>query len=132
MNLAAILDEIDSELDRLARIRRIVEELAAPTRRERRSRLAQVPAVRPIPVPVPVLTVLPPKLKREYRRKAKPIALQPTSLAAPISEKPVFVPRAPFVAARSEEVNATEFDPITLEAAFRQNLNIPSALSSLG
>jgi hypothetical protein len=132
MDLAAILDEIDSELDTLARIRRIVEELAAPTRRKRGSRIAQVPALRPIPVPAPVLTVLPPKLKREYRRKAKPIVLQPTALAAPISEKPVFVPRGAFVAARSEEAKATEFDPAMLEAAFRQNLKIPSALRRAG
>jgi hypothetical protein len=132
MDLIAICGEIDAELDRLAQIRRIVEGLGAPTRRKRRRPIARVPAVGPIPVPAPVLTVLPPKLRREYRRKAKPIALQSTALAAPISEKPVFVPRAPFVAARSEQVKAAKIDPVALEAAFRQNLKIPSALSSLG
>lgn len=132
MDLLSICDEIDAELDRLARIRKIVAELATPTRRRRRRPIAQVLAVRPISVPTPVSTVLPSKLKREYRRKAKPIVPQPTALAAPISDKPVFVPRAPFVAARSEEVKATELDLVTLEAAFRQNLMIPSALSNLG
>jgi hypothetical protein len=130
MDLAPILDEIDAELYRLAQIRRVVERLSAPPQRKRRRPIARVPAVRPTPIPVPVLTVLPPKLKREYRRKPKPMPRQPKALSAPISDRPIFVPRVAFTAARSEQAKAMEFDPAMLEAAFRQNLKIPSALSS--
>jgi hypothetical protein len=44
--------------------------------------------------PEPRLIVLPLKQRLEYTRKANPIVIEPKALAAPASNRPVFVPKA--------------------------------------
>jgi hypothetical protein len=140
MDIAEILFEIDAEIERLGRIRTIVEGLAWPPPRKQKKPRRRQPIPRELviaaprltilppkptilpPKPTilpPKLTILPPKPRSEYRRKRKTVS-EPRALSSAVPEKPVFVPRA---AVRSELVtNATEFGLDALEAALRQNL----------
>lgn len=122
MDLAPILNQIDSEISRLQRIREIVQGLAGNRvhyRRLRRSKLL-VAAVPPSSTPVPEVVVLPPKQKREYRPRLKRVTAEPRALGPAPSQRPVFVPRAS-VASRVEHERAPA-EVTSLEALVRQNL----------
>jgi hypothetical protein len=119
MDIAEILFEMDAEIERLGRIRTIVEGLAWPPPRKQKKPRRRQPIPRELVIAAPRLTILPPKPRSEYRRKRKTVS-EPRALSSAVPEKPVFVPRA---AVRSELVtNATEFGLDALEAALRQNL----------
>jgi hypothetical protein len=131
MDYGSILHEIDAELDRLMKIRAILSGLlqpapatqdtevatAAPAVRRKKSKPQQAPAEErtQVVVPEPQVVVLPPKQKREYRRRSRTHVPEPRALAAPRSDRPVVVQKSasPVVvravvppAASSEEIEA--------------------------
>lgn len=124
MDIEGILREIDAEIDKLQRVRSIVEGISGATAtnaakksaKPRRPRVARVAQAEPRPEPR--LIVLPPKQKREYHR-AKSALSEPKALAAPVSNRPVFVPKP--VALAPQPIAITR-DESTLEAAMRQKL----------
>lgn len=101
MDIAAILRELDAELERLYAIRVIVSSLeeAAPRSTRRKRTVTQKPAqdapavVEQEKKPEPRLVVLPAKMKRQYGPRVRRTVAEPKALAAPISERPVFVPK---------------------------------------
>ncbi|WP_035348060.1 hypothetical protein [Edaphobacter aggregans] len=127
MEIAAILREIDAEIERLQYIRTIVEGLAWPAPRKQKQPRKQKEPRQPKPVPqepiiaTPTLTFLPPKQRTEYRRRKKPAPEQPRALSSAVPDKPVFVPRAAVSALTEIVTKPVEFTPEALEAALRQN-----------
>ena len=121
MNIEGILREIDAEIDMLRRIRSIVEGLsgAAVKKHGKPKRTRVVRDIQTEPKPEPRLIVVPPKQKRAYTRRVKPLVSEPKALAAPLSVRPVFVPRSmpaePQPAKMDTDANA-------LEATMRQKL----------
>lgn len=121
VNIELIVGEIGAEIERLRRIRAILKELSSPKPR--------MPARRPaVPVkrspaivvqPEPQLIVLPPKQRREYTRRAKPMLFEPKALAAPASNHPAFVPKAALGQSQHGKAAGAETD---LEAVIRQRL----------
>lgn len=121
MNIKAILREIDAEIEKLQRIRLIFKGLLEPKPRQiARTRRARVkrPSVVEIK-PEPHLIVLPPKQKREYTHRIKPNVIEPKALAAPVSNRPVFVPKTVVQEPRTATIIGAAND---LEATIRQNL----------
>ena len=100
MNIAAIVTEIDAEIEKLHRIRAILQGLSAPlhplrpARKHRSSEPAEVRLPSPQIEVLPKIEVLPPKTKREYRPRTRPAPELPKALAPAPSTQPVFVPRA--------------------------------------
>jgi hypothetical protein len=96
VNIELIVGEIDAEIKKLQRIRAILKKLLSPQPRTvakpQPARVKRLPRIA-VP-PEPRLIVLPPKRRREYTRVAKPIVIAPKALAAPASNRPVFVPKA--------------------------------------
>ena len=96
MNIELIVGEINAEIEKLKRIRAILEQLLTPRPQKiakpRRARMRRLPQVKL--QPEPRLVILPPKKRREYTRRVKQAALEPKALAAPMSNRPVFVPKA--------------------------------------
>ena len=129
MDIAAILRQIDAEIEKLKRIRTVIEELLPPAPRKkiearRRKPVRQsevVPEPRTIVTPTRLI-VVPPTVKREYRPRYKLIALEPRALASVIPNKPVFVPKADVIAPPNLVINGRGVDPEALEAALRKNL----------
>ena len=121
MNIKLIVGEIDAEIAKLERIRAVLRELLAPkTQTTAKRQPARVKRVRPIsPQPEPRLTVLPPKQQREYTRRVKPVVIEPKALAAPASNRPVFVPKAALQ--ETQPAKMTE-DRSELEAVMRRKL----------
>jgi hypothetical protein len=121
MDIAAILRELDAELERLEQVRAILLSIAGPGRLTTKVRKQEASAPEPVAVaqPEPVLTIVPPKVKRVYRPRVKAVAAAVTALAAPLSDKPVFVARAASVAPAPQPIRATEE---SLEASVRRNL----------
>jgi hypothetical protein len=121
MDLVPILREIDAEIDRLKRIRKIVHGLSGTIRlpRARKPRQSKATAETPS-IPTPPLIILPPKQKREYRRRLKPVAETPGALGPAPSDRPVFVPRAATTV--RTKPNAGEISDNVLEATVRRNL----------
>jgi hypothetical protein len=121
VNIELIVGEIDAEIEKLQRIRAILEKLLAPESRTiakpRPARRKQVPqiAVRP----EPRLIVLPPIERREYTRRVPPVLIEPKALAAPASSRPVFVPKA---AIREAPPAKVADHGINLEAVMRRKL----------
>lgn len=122
MDMAAILQEIDAEIEKLERVREIIAGLYRPVRR-RKKRPKRTP---PVPAATaraePKLVVVPPRTKREYRTRVKATTQIAGALAAPVSYSPVFVPRAISLDLPVREPKLNELDPTALEAAMRQNL----------
>lgn len=135
MDIKTILRLIDAEIEKLQRARSILVALSQPeTRQVAKPRRASVkrtskpakritkPAKR-VPElelqPEPRLTVLPPKQKREYTRQVKPRTVVPSAFTAPLSSRPVFVPKA---AAQKPQPTNSPRPPIDLEAAMRKKL----------
>ena len=91
MDYSAILRAIDVELHKLVQVRNL---LAAPLKPALEKIVSREPVVKKsvsreamvmkisAPPPVPVVTILPPKLKRKYRRTIKPHVPEPRALAA--------------------------------------------------
>jgi hypothetical protein len=128
MDIAAILREIDAEIEKLRLIRTIVEELlpSAPQTRIKKKRQAPVQriVVTPEPKPIvqqPTLIVLPPKAKREYRPRYKAVGQEPRALASVIPKGPVFVPRAEATVLPEAVSQKIDFGSEALEAAVRKN-----------
>ena len=121
MNIELIVGEIDAEIEKLKRIRAILEQLLTPKPQKiakpRRARLQSLPQVELHPEPR--LVVLPPKQRREYTRRVKQAAVEPKALAAPMSNRPVFVPKA--VVRESQPAQAVH-DGSGLEALMRRKL----------
>lgn len=126
MDFQRILQEIDAEIEQLQRARTVLEQLSRPTKkrklakpkpaRDEQSTKAEI-------VSEPRLIVLPPKLKHEYTRRIKLPVTAPTALAAPLSAKPVFVPKATGPALQSEKSKEhREVNDDALEAAMRRKL----------
>ena len=121
MNIELIVGEIDTEIEKLQRIRAILELFLKPqSRRTERPRLARVRRSPQIEIrPEPMLVVLPPKQRREYTRKVKQVVIEPRALAAPMSNLPVFVPKA---ALRQSQPAKAAHDGGDLEALMRRRL----------
>jgi hypothetical protein len=122
MNLAAILRELDAEIEKLKRARKSIQELAhSPRNRRRKPRQASVlPAI--VANPEPQIVVLPPKIRREYRPRVKPRARIAVALAPAPFDKPVFVPRVEVSPPIATTPKTAEFNADVFEAAVRQNL----------
>ena len=121
MNIELIVGEIDAEIEKLKRIRAILEELLTPKSQKivepRRARIRRLPQVEL--QPEPRLVILPPKRPREYTRRVKQAAVEPKALAAPMSNRPVFVPKA---AVRESQPAKAVHDGSGLEALMRRKL----------
>ena len=119
MNIELIVGEIDAEIEKLKRIRAILEQLLTPKpqriAKPRRARIRRLPQVEL--QPEPRLVILPPKQPREYTRRVKQAAVEPKALAAPMSNRPVFVPKA---AVRESQPAQAAHDGSGLEAVMRR------------
>lgn len=130
MNIAAILRELDAELERLHAIRGIVSglALAAPMTTPRKPRTLRKPAeaspVSPQPeLPAePRLVVLPAKVKRQYGPRTRRVIAESKALAAPASDRPVFVPKTPEASPAPRVAPVVALDADAIEAALRKNL----------
>ena len=132
MNYSAILHEIDVELNKLLQVRDL---LAAPLKPEpRKKSVPRKPALKKVSASPtqPVVTILPPKLKREYRRTIKSHVPEPRALAAPRSDKVVvyMARKASLQAAANHGITPQASE--TLESVMRQKLLGGSAQISLG
>jgi hypothetical protein len=121
VNIELIVGEIDAEIEKLKRIRAILEQLLTP--KARKTAKPRRASVRPLPQlelrPEPRLVILPPKRPREYTHRAKQAVVEPKALAAPISNRPVFVPKA---AVPDSQPAQTVHDASGLEALMRRKL----------
>ena len=118
MNIELIVGELDAQIEKLQQIRAILEELLRPKSRgivkPRRARVPQIELK-----PEPRLVVLPPKQRREYTRRVKQATIEPKALAAPMSDRPVFVPKA---AVQESQPAKAAHDGSGLEAVMRRKL----------
>jgi len=119
MENLALIALIDEEIERLCCVRDALKDLATPDapKRVKGRRVSKGVAVA-VPSSEPQLIRLPPKIKREYRPRQKPTIAVAKALAAPISNRPVFVPRRE--SSNSRPV-ASQPDTSTFEAAVRQH-----------
>ena len=122
MDIAAIVHEIDAEIEKLKLIREIIAGLYRPVRHtEQKSKRTQtVPAT--ISHAEPTLVVLPLRTKREYRTRVKATPQTTRALAAPVLQSPVFVPRAVSLESPDRDSRVSGFNPLAMEAAIRQTL----------
>jgi hypothetical protein len=105
MNIEPILREIDAEIEKLQRIRLILERLLEPKSQESRRERVRVKGIPPAEVkPEPRLIVLPPKQRREHTRRAKPSVVEPKALAAPVTNGPIFVPKGALHVSRTARI----------------------------
>jgi len=134
MDFTPILFQIDTELERLERLRSVVSgisgttpriALSAPRRKKKKAPPNQMLLTLESVVTVvePRVVILPPKPKREYIPRVKAHAEAPRALMAAVPSRPVFVPKA-VIAQRPEPVDAQpkEVDLAILEAEIRNNL----------
>jgi len=121
VNIELIIVEIDAEIEKLKRIRAILEQLLTPKSQRiakpRRARVLRFPHVEL--QPEPRLVILPPKQRREYTPRVKQATIEPKALAAPMSNRPVFVPKA---AVRESQPAKAAHDRSGLEAVMRRKL----------
>ncbi|HEY4358227.1 MAG TPA: hypothetical protein VGN16_20950 [Acidobacteriaceae bacterium] len=125
MNIEAILRELDAEIEKLERVRAMFLSLSSyspsietPKKRPEKKRALPMTPV----IPEPQLVVLPPKVKREYQPRPKPATSAPRALAAPVSDRPVFVPRVALIPPAAEAAPKPALTAEALEKAVRQNL----------
>lgn len=127
MNIAAIVSEIDAEIEKLHRIRDIIYGLSVPVHRSRpkHNRISTEPrevALSGLQMEVlPKIEVVPPKEKREYRPRTRTVAEMPKALARAPSTQPVFVPRSDIPNAKPV-ITMPRLNEDALEAIVRQNL----------
>ena len=128
MDIESILHELDAEIEKLERVRAMFLNLSSytqlaekPKKKLEKKRTVAAPET-PV-IPDPQIVILPPKVKREYQPRVRAVAQEPRALAAPVSDRPVFVPRVAVVtpASKSEAAKPT-FTAEELEKALRQNL----------
>jgi hypothetical protein len=121
VNIELIVDEIDAEIEKLQRIQAILKRLLSPrpqmVAKPRPARVKRLPQI--ADQPEPGFIVLPPKQRREYTPRAKPILIEPRALAAPANNRPVFVPKA--AVRRSEPAKVAGVDS-RMEAVMRRKL----------
>jgi hypothetical protein len=122
MDVAAILRELDAEIEKLERARKIIQSLAYPPRNRRRKPRPTSLPLAAAATPEPQIVVLPPKMKREYRPRVKSRARIAVALAPAPSDKPVFVPRVEVSPPIATTPKTAEFNADVFEAAVRQNL----------
>lgn len=127
MNIEVILRELDAEIEKLERVRDMFLNLSSytlpaekPKKKLDKKRTAPAPEV-PV-VSDPQLVVLPPKVKREYQPRTRHTAQEPRALAAPVSDRPVFVPRVAVVPAPKAAPEKPALTADELEKALRHNL----------
>lgn len=123
MDLASILDQIDSEIARLGRIREIVQGLAGsgPRLRSQKPRRSKLTSALPsLLASTPELVILPPKQKRGYSPRLKPAPVLVRALGPAPSDRPVFVPRANVTVRVEQDHEPTKVH--SLEAVVRKNL----------
>lgn len=134
MNIAAIVAEIDSEIEKLRTIRHIIQGLSAPAhsvrRKPKRSTSSQLPEINHVEPQIEVLVqnevlpqikVVPPRQKREYRPRTRPSPQIPKALARAPLTGPVFVPRSA-VPNTKLILTTPRLSHDALEAVVRQNL----------
>lgn len=136
MDIAAIVRLIDAELDKLRTVRGILTDISTkhpvdrPSRKSATTKTRQAqspspPAELPMAVHEARATVLPPKVKRSYGPRIKPVSHEPKALSAPMSDRPVFVPKATASTQVSQPgiaLVAASQDLDAMEAALRRNL----------
>jgi hypothetical protein len=127
MDIAAILQELDAEIETLECIRTILEGLSdhpvKRTRRGTRNIPKQIPpAPSGVAVTEPKLIVLPPKVVRRRIRSARVALPEPRALAAPLSERPIFVARPVVPVTTPEGPSETTISHAALESAVRRNI----------
>jgi hypothetical protein len=122
VNIELIVCEIDAEIEKLQRIRGILKNLLAPkSQTVAKWRPARVKRLPVIDVqPVPRLVVLPPRQRREYTRRVKPVVIEANALVRPVSSRPVFVPKA--AVAGSQPAKTAVHRSAGLEAVMRRKL----------
>lgn len=120
MDFTPYLREIEAELAQWKAVRRMLMELRETVLSEPVAMAAPAPHVMAAPVPAePTLTIVPPKQKREYHRRAR-AAAEPKALGAPIPQRPVFVKPVVVAPVKAEAVVRPELDAASLEAAVRR------------
>lgn len=124
MDIESIVRELDFEIEKLQRIRQIIQGLLSPARRIRPGKKSAPKSIvltqSAIDKQESRVTILPPKVKREYRRTIRPNSQMPNALGAPIPVRPVFVPR---IVPKHEHLSqAKELNLEILEAAVRHRL----------
>lgn len=140
MDFMAIVHQIDEEIDRLERVRKIVASLSRSRRivgisepqlakKKRGSRETPVqqlhvqePVIAEEPKEEPKLIVLPPRAKREYSPRTRMRQQATSALTSTVPNRPVFVPKATVVIRPEPVAKNEEMDLASLEAAFRQKL----------
>lgn len=119
MNIELIVGQIDDEIEKLKSIRVVLQAFLEPKLRA---------AAKPRPArinralkaePEPRLVILPPKQRREYTRRVRPVRVESKALAAPVSSLPVFVPKAVLRPSAIERIEPAEG---ALEVAMRRKL----------
>lgn len=149
MDIAAILHEIDAEIEKLQKVRAIVSELSAPVRIQKkrtkragsatgppvsvvrkraRQRVYTTTGIQPdvigqpatgVVAPQPRLVILPPRKVRTHRANLKAILPVTRALGGTLPGRPIFVPKASLISA---PVPLAAFDPEAMEAAVRRSL----------
>jgi len=127
MDIGIIVAEIDAEIEKLRRIRHIIQGLSVPVRRLRREHKqvsvqpAQIGSSNsPVEI-VPKIEILPPKKIREYRPRVRRALEMPKALAAAPSSRPVFVPRSAVPISKAA-IAVPTLTATALELAVRQKL----------
>lgn len=132
MDFSPYLREIDTELALLKNVRRMLMELREPmlmTKSAAPQKAAVAVVVEPVapvlaePAAEPMLTVVPPRQKREYHRRSRHAA-EVKAIGGTIPQGPVFVKPAVVVAAPAKTAAPApvEMDAAALEAAIRRKL----------
>ena len=126
MDIASIVRQIDAEIDKLERARAILSNINAlvplPWKTNRSPQVEdQTTEEESSADALPRLTVVPAKMKREYRRSQR-FAREPRALCSEVPDRPVFVPRPAETEHREHVVTMPEMSDDALEAALRHNL----------
>ena len=123
MDYSAILHAIDVELNKLLQVRKLLTEDLKPRAPKKSVSRKAVVKKSVVPPAQPVVTILPPRIKREYRRKIKPHVPVHRALAAPRSTQVVvhMPPKTSLQGAARPDTTA-QVAPETLEAVMRQKL----------
>jgi len=127
MDIAWIIREIDTEIERLRHIRDFITSMSssletqsqaprktsAPKTRSSKTRSSRME---------PPVVVLPPKEKRTYTPRRKAPIDSPRALASAFPDRPVFVSKPSPAAAPSVKIETPPIDTKELEAAVRRSL----------
>lgn len=133
MDIAWIIREIDTEIERLRHMRDFItsfsSSLETPSRAPRKAAPSPKTSSNKTstkksrsPQAEPPLIVVPPKEKRTYTPRRKSPTEAPRALASAIPDHPVFVSKPSSVSVPSVKVEAPQIDTKELEAAVRRSL----------